>query len=102
MRVIKTPYCAPQHLLWYESPVAYTVRKEGWGADIYSFDGIAIVTGYAPFGDIRPAHDVNEHYNTLALDVIQTASSAQRKSIVRTLISRYIEEVIHAHNARTI
>lgn len=54
-KIICVPYCGLQILLNYESPVAYTVRREGWAADIYDMGGgIAIVTGYAPFGAIRP------------------------------------------------
>lgn len=33
--VISVPYCGLQNLLNYKSPVAYTVRREGWAADIY-------------------------------------------------------------------
>ena len=50
--IICVPYCGLQNLLNYESPVAYTVRREGWAADIYDMGGgVAIVTGYAPFGN---------------------------------------------------
>ena len=48
--VIQVPYCGLQNLLRCESPIAYTTRAEGWGADIYDFGNTAIVTGYAPFG----------------------------------------------------
>ena len=45
--IICVPYCGLQNLLNYESPVAYTARREGWGADIYDMGGgVAIVTGY--------------------------------------------------------
>lgn len=55
--VICISYCGLQNLLSYESPVAYTVRREGWAADIYDMGGgVAIVTGYAPFGNIRPTY----------------------------------------------
>ena len=33
--IICVPYCGLQNLLNYESPVAYTERREGWAADIY-------------------------------------------------------------------
>ena len=46
-KIICVPYCGLQTLLNYESPVAYTVRREGWAADIYDMSGgVAIVTGY--------------------------------------------------------
>ena len=54
-KIICVPYCELQTLLNYENPVAYTVRREGWAADIYDMSGgVAIVTGYVPFGNIRP------------------------------------------------
>ena len=65
--VIAVPYCDLQYLLNYESPVAYTVRREGWGADIYDMGGgVAIATGYAPFGNVRPSHDLLDRYERTA------------------------------------
>lgn len=66
-KIICVPYCGLQTLLSYESPVAYTVRREGWAADIYDMGGgVAIVTGYAPFGNIRPPYELWEWYETQA------------------------------------
>ena len=57
-KIICVPYCGLQNLLNYESPVAYTARREGWAADIYDMGGgVAIVTGYTPFGNIRPYYE---------------------------------------------
>lgn len=66
-KIICVPYCGLQSLLNYESPVAYTVRREGWAADIYDMGGgVAIVTGYAPFGNIRPSYELRERYEKQA------------------------------------
>ena len=66
-KIICVPYCGLQTLLNYESPVAYTVRREGWAADIYDMGGgVAIVTGYAPFGNIRLSYELRERYETQA------------------------------------
>lgn len=54
--IISVPYCALQNLLNYQNPVAYTTRREGWASDVYSIDGVAISTGYAPFGNIKPSY----------------------------------------------
>ena len=63
--IICIPYCGLQNLLNYKSPVAYTVRREGWAADIYDMGGgVAIVTGYAPFGNVRPSYELRERYET--------------------------------------
>ena len=65
--VISVPYCGLQNLLNYESPVAYTVRRDGWSAGIYDMGGgVAIATGYAPFGNIRPSYELREKYETQA------------------------------------
>ena len=66
-KIISVPYCSLQNLLCWESPVAYTARRAGWAADIYDMGGgVAIVTGYAPFGDICPAYELRERYETRA------------------------------------
>lgn len=54
-KIICVPFCGLQNLLNYEIPVAYTVRREGWAADIYDMGGgVAIVTGYAPIRKYSP------------------------------------------------
>lgn len=38
-----------------------------WAADIYDMGGgVAIVTGYAPFGNIHPAYELRKWYETQA------------------------------------
>ena len=59
-------YADLQFLLKYKTPVAYTTRPEGWGADIYDFGNVAIVTGYAPFGNFRPDYDMVHRYDKAA------------------------------------
>ena len=95
-KIICVPYCALQNLLNYESPVAYTVRREGWAADIYDIGGgVAIVTGYAPFGNIRPSYELRERYETDAEKIRYNYSLAweeQRKQLEQ-LTRAFIEEV---------
>ena len=64
--VISVPYCALQHLLRCRTPYAHTERREGWGADIYSVGNCAIATGYAPFGDVKPSHEIMQGYENKA------------------------------------
>ena len=63
---IRVSYCALQTLLSGIDPVAYTTRREGWGADVYDIDGIAIITGYAPFGNVRPNYETIRDYEKRA------------------------------------
>lgn len=95
-KIICVPYCGLQNLLNYESPVAYMVRREGWAADIYDMGGgVAIVTGYAPFGNIRPSYELRERYETDAEKIRCNYSFAweeQRKQLEQ-LTRAFIEEV---------
>lgn len=55
--------CNLQYLLSSINPIAYTVRREGWGCDVYELaPDVAITTGYAPFGNIRPSYEVTQRY----------------------------------------
>ncbi len=92
--VIKVSYCALQTLLSCESPIAYTTRVEGWGADIYDFGDTAIVTGYAPFGNIHPGYEVNQRYEKRAWEITEGIYNWQeKKAILAGLIKEYIKEV---------
>lgn len=95
-KIICVSYCGLQNLLNYESPVAYTVRREGWAADIYDMGGgVAIVTGYAPFGNIRPSYELRERYETDAEKIRYNyllAWEEQRKQLEQ-LARAFIEEV---------
>lgn len=92
--VISVPYCGLQNLLNYESPVAYTVRREGWAADIYDVGGgVAIATGYAPFGNVRPSYELREKYETQAEKIRYISCYEEKRDALRELQRAFIEEV---------
>lgn len=92
--VIAVPYCSLQSLLTFESPIAYTVRREGWGADIYDVgNGVAIATGYAPFGNYKPSYEVREKYENTAMMVLDGYPYGEAKEELRCLIDDFVEEV---------
>ena len=94
-KVISIGYCNLQHLLNCEIETAYTTRREGWAADIYDFGNVAIVTGYAPFGNIRPDYETVKKYDNMAREIIGNIFSwDERKAALRSLIDNFIEEVI--------
>lgn len=65
--VIRVYYCDLQYLLRGRDRVAYTAGVYGWNADVYDVgNGVAIVTGYRPFGDIHPPFSLVERYNSAA------------------------------------
>ena len=70
---IEIGYADLQNLLKYKNAVAYTTRPEGWGADIYDFGNVAIVTGYAPFGNFRPDYDMVHRYDEAAEKAFEVA-----------------------------
>lgn len=94
-KIICVGYCSLQSLLRCESEAAYTVRREGWGADIYDFDNTAIVTGYAPFGNVRPGYELCQKYERAAEQINSNyaLSYLERKEQLRKLIKTFIEEV---------
>lgn len=94
--VIYIPYCGLQNLLNYESPVAYTSRREGWAADIYDMGGgVAIVTGYAPFGNVRPSYELRERYERTAEKIRYDYSVfyEEQKNNMHQLQRAFIREV---------
>ena len=94
--IICVPYCGLQTLLNYESPITYTERREGWAADIYDMGGgVAIVTGYAPFGNVRPSYELRKRYETDAEKIRYNYSLAweEQRNALRELQRAFIEEV---------
>lgn len=94
-KIICVPYCGLQSLLNYESPVAYTVRREGWAADIYDMGGgVAIVTGYAPFGNIRPSYELRERYEKQAEKIRYDYSLSydQQQESLKSLARDFVKE----------
>ena len=94
-KIISVPYCSLQNLLNWESPVAYTTRREGWAADIYDMGGgVAIVTGYAPFGNIRPAYELRERCEKQAEKICYdySLSWTEQRGKLRQLAKEFIAE----------
>ena len=92
---IGVSYCGLQTLLRCESPRAYTARREGWCADIYDFGMTAIVTGYAPFGTVRPDCETVRKYEKAAEKIAYNYSLKweEQKAQLSVLIREFIEEV---------
>lgn len=95
-KTIKIGYCDAQTLLEYAEPVAYTAGTYGWNADIYDMgDGVAIVTGYRPFGNTKPSYELIREYELLAKAIDwHTTNYAERKERVEQLLEKFIEEVL--------
>jgi hypothetical protein len=73
-KIICVGYCDLQSLLSVYDPMAYTSGVYGWNSDIYHIDGIYIVTGYRPFGNIRPDYKTVDRFNLAARKVNENYS----------------------------
>lgn len=86
--IIFVPYCAAQDLLKYESPSLFTSGIYGWNADVYIIDfNTCIVTGYRPFGNIRPTYALTDVFN-------RTAKKADTPEKCQDLLNVYVKEVL--------
>lgn len=90
--VIRVGLSDLQNLLSLESPEAYTMRREGWAADIYSFGDVAIVAGHKPFGDFNPKYEVCRKYDSAARKIRQKKPYPVAKEEIRDLVKEFIKE----------
>ena len=86
--IISVPYCALQDLLKYETPTFFTSGIYGWNADVYmiNFD-TCIVTGYRPFGNIRPSYALTDVFN-------RAAQKADTPEKCKDLLNVFVKEVL--------
>ena len=83
-----------QYLLQYHNANAYTTRTEGWAADIYDIGSVSIVTGYSPFGNIKPSYDLVHKYNELARDIQSSDDVWElKRAKIEVLLNEFITEV---------
>ncbi len=97
--IISLGYCVAQNLLNYESPTAYTCGTYGWNADIYDLEnGVVIVTGYRPFGNIRPSYDKVKEYEDRAEKIRYTRGTDYntQKEALQQLIREFIKDIVTA------
>lgn len=93
--IIRVPYCGLQNLLEYKNPVAYTVRREGWAADVYEvFVSVAIVTGYAPFGNFMPSFDLLSEYENKAEKIFLNSTTEDNEKALDGLLREFVDDVI--------
>lgn len=100
--VICVGYCNLQHLLGYESADYYCTRAEGWACDIYTFGSIAISTGYAPFGNIRPSYELCKKHDNAArkLQLDSSMDWDEKKNLLRGMIDGFIGECINLERGK--
>lgn len=92
--VVSCGYCDLQNLFNYENAESYTCGVYGWNADIYSFGGTAIVTGYRPFGK-RLDYDKVREFDKKAEHIRYDSSIPyeDRKPMIDELVEEFIQWV---------
>lgn len=98
--VLLVGYCNLQYLLRIRSANYYTTRIEGWAADIYSVGTVAIVTGYSPFGDIKPSYELCQKYDEKAQKILSNLSLEyeEMKEKATSLLDEFIVMAIKEGN----
>ena len=94
-KVICLGYCSAQNLLSGKDPIAYTSGVYGWNADIYTFDNVAIVTGYRPFGNIRVNYETMNEFEKQAEKIRfdYSLDYDTRKNMIDNLLKDFIGTV---------
>ena len=93
-KVFAVGYCGLSDLLRFEEPRAYTRGVYGWNADIYEFGGVAVVTGYRPFGNYVPATIVRKYEEqACAIGGDYSLPYAERREAVGALLSEFLKEL---------
>ena len=91
-------YCALGTLLKYHEPIAYTRSRDyGWRNNIYILEArrsVAIVTGYAPFGNFHP-YGLTKEYEAKAVEIENTCTAEE----MNKLLIEYIDKVIEFRNS---
>lgn len=93
--IIQICYCDLQTMLCMDDPAAYTAGVHGWNADIYPItSGVAICTGYRPFGNIKPDLETVSRYEKRALEMRRDLWNAEElETHLHSLQKEFIQEV---------
>lgn len=95
--VIPLCYCSAQNLLNYKHANYYTYsRTYGWRADVYVINNdVAIVTGYAPFGNVQIDYTLLKEYEQKAESIYNTVGHYEdRKNIINMYLDEFIKKTI--------
>lgn len=100
--IVAAPHLRLQTLLQCEKAEAYTERREGWAADVYGFDfDGAIVTGYAPFGNVKPSEELMEKYEAEAREICAKYHTFEEAEWRLNILARqFIDAAVAEHNKR--
>ena len=69
-RILSIGYCDMQHLLHYESPVAYTSGVYGWNFDVYYIGSYTICTGYRNMPGKSVSYELIKYFEEKAEKIV--------------------------------
>ena len=95
--IISIGYCDAQYLLRGVDPIAYTTGVYGWNADVYNVDGVAIVTGYRPFGTIHASYNgIVKKYDSKARKIASdfNIDYKTQKAKINKLLNKFVKEAL--------
>lgn len=98
--IINVSYCNLQYLLNIANitPAYYCTRAEGWACDIYIINNnTVVVTGYAPFGNIKPSFDLCEKYEKKAQKLLYSNKYKKYTTVQkhgRSLLIDFINQIV--------
>lgn len=94
--IISVGYCKLQQMLSCMEPGYYNAGVTGWNWDCYDVCGVAIVTGYRPFGSHKADAGICKRYEQKADYVLrQNLSYQEVKNVLYSLAMEFIDEVMH-------
>lgn len=90
--IIVIGYCDAQSLLTFTPATAYTAGVYGWNSDIHEINNAVIVTGYRPFGNIKPSRELLDEYEKRAKGICydDTLKYEEAKKQVNELLDEFI------------
>lgn len=93
--IIQVSYCDAQNMLCMDDPAAYTAGVYGWNADIYPItSGVAVCTGYRPFGNIKPDRETVNRYEKRAQEMRRDLWNAEELAAhLHSLQMEFVREV---------
>ena len=93
--IIQVSYCDAQNMLCMDDPAAYTAGVYGWNADVYPItSGVAICTGYRPFGNVKPDRETVSRYEKRAREMRRDLWNAEELAEhLHSLQMEFVREV---------
>lgn len=95
-KIITIGYCDAQHLLQYQSPIAYSAGTYGWDCDYYEVGDTLISTGYRPIssGSVIRDYDTVSEYDKRAAAIVYNRTNHTDAAVeVNKLLEEFVKKL---------